>query len=287
MSSDQPQRCPECGEDAVNQPPADLVPWEAHGMPRPEWSHRDGTSLCPVISPSGGYQPAQPQPRLAEPDTPTTRPEPPATLRPSMRTERTPGLPATKDPAPTARTAGALGHEHTRRVIARPGELHHQAATPPPARAGHHRADGTIRAELPADLTSARHARSAVRRALAAWGIDDPAGDAELLVSEIVSNAAEHAGGRHIGLALSRHREPGGQSGITCEVTDASPIRPRPRQAGPDEERGRGLAIVSTLATTSGVRAEPAGKTTWFTLALRDRIERAARQAEPDFEAGA
>jgi hypothetical protein len=52
--------CPECGEDAVNRPPADLVPWEAHGMTRPEWSHRDGSSLCPVTGPSGGFQPAQP-----------------------------------------------------------------------------------------------------------------------------------------------------------------------------------------------------------------------------------
>jgi hypothetical protein len=33
------------------------------------------------------------------------------------------------------------------------------------------------------------------------------------------------------------------------------------------------------------VRTEPSGKTSWFTLALRDRIERATRQAEP--EAGA
>jgi hypothetical protein len=52
--------CPECGENAFHKPPADLVSWEAHGMIRPEWSHRDGSSLCPVIGPSGGYRPAQP-----------------------------------------------------------------------------------------------------------------------------------------------------------------------------------------------------------------------------------
>jgi hypothetical protein len=55
--------CPECGEEAVNQPTTDLVPWEAHGMERPQWSHRDGSSLCPVIGPSGGYEPAQPRER--------------------------------------------------------------------------------------------------------------------------------------------------------------------------------------------------------------------------------
>jgi hypothetical protein len=52
--------CPECGENAYHRSPTDLVSWEAHGMTRPEWSHRDGSSLCPVIGPSGGYRPAQP-----------------------------------------------------------------------------------------------------------------------------------------------------------------------------------------------------------------------------------
>jgi anti-sigma regulatory factor (Ser/Thr protein kinase) len=145
---------------------------------------------------------------------------------------------------------------------------------------------GVLRAELPADLTSARQARSAVRRALTAWGIDDPDGDAELLASELVANAAEHASGP-IGLALRHHAQPDGQRGITCEVTDASPNLPRPTQARRDDERGRGLAIIAALATASGVRPEPVGKTTWFTLALRDRIDRAVPQAQAEAEAGA
>jgi len=145
---------------------------------------------------------------------------------------------------------------------------------------------GVLRAELPADLTSARQARSAVRRALAAWGIDDPDGDAELLASEAVANAAEHANGP-IGLALRRHAQPGGRRGFTCEVTDTSPGLPSPGQARPDDERGRGLAIVTALAAASGVHAGPAGKTTWFTLALRDRIDRAVPPAQAEAEAGA
>src|SRR5258708_3486221 len=58
--------CPECGEEAVNQPTTDLVPWEAHGLEHPQWSHRDGSSLCPVVGPSGGYEPAQPRERARE-----------------------------------------------------------------------------------------------------------------------------------------------------------------------------------------------------------------------------
>jgi anti-sigma regulatory factor (Ser/Thr protein kinase) len=145
---------------------------------------------------------------------------------------------------------------------------------------------GALRAELPADLTSARQARSAVRRALTVWGIDDPDGDAELLASELVANAAEHASGP-IGLALCCHAQPDGRRGITCEVTDASPGLSRPGQARPDDERGRGLAIVTALATASGVRAGPAGKTTWFTLALGDRIDRTVPQVQAEAEAEA
>jgi anti-sigma regulatory factor (Ser/Thr protein kinase) len=144
-----------------------------------------------------------------------------------------------------------------------------------------------MRTVLPADLTSARQARSAVRQALAAWGLDHLTGDAELLASELVANAAEHGNGTPIGLALRCHAEPGGQPGITCEVTDTSPDMPRRTQPGPDSERGRGLAIVEALAHSSGVRATRAGKTTWFTLALTDHAHRVAAQLEHEPEAGA
>jgi anti-sigma regulatory factor (Ser/Thr protein kinase) len=147
--------------------------------------------------------------------------------------------------------------------------------------------DATLRAELPADLTSAREARAAVRQALAAWRLEHLSADAELLASELVANAAEHGDGTPISLALHRHTGPGGRPGITCEVTDTAPGMPRRTDPGPDAERGRGLAIVTALAQSSGVRASQAGKTTWFTLALTDRAHRAARQLGHELEAGA
>ena len=154
--------------------------------------------------------------------------------------------------------------------------------------AGEPSADGaTMRTELPADLTSARQARSAVRSALAGWGMDHLSGDAELLASELVANAAEHGDGTPINLALRRHAEPSEQPGITCEVTDGSQATPRRTEPGPDAERGRGLAIVDALAQSSGMRATQAGKTSWFTLALTDRAHRAAAQLEREPEAGA
>jgi anti-sigma regulatory factor (Ser/Thr protein kinase) len=147
--------------------------------------------------------------------------------------------------------------------------------------------DAVLRAELPADPTSARQARTAIRRALAGWRMEHLSGDAELLASELVANAAEHGDGKPIGLALRRQTEPGGRPGITCEVTDTSPALPQRRNPDPDAERGRGLAIVAALARSSGVRASQAGKTSWFTLALTDHAHRAARQIDHEPEAGA
>ena len=97
-----------------------------------------------------------------------------------------------------------------------------------------------VRTELPADLTSARQARSAVRQALAAWGMDTLSHDAELLASELVANAAEHGDGKPISLALRRHAEPDGRPGITREVTDTAPQFARGMAPGPDAERAGG-----------------------------------------------
>jgi hypothetical protein len=55
-------QCLECEEHAVNYPATGHMPWEAHGLDRPEWSHADGSALCPVIGTSCGYEPAHAQP---------------------------------------------------------------------------------------------------------------------------------------------------------------------------------------------------------------------------------
>ena len=119
--------CPECGEDAVRQPPSDLVPWEAHGLARPEWSHRDGSSLCPVIAPSGGFRPAHPQSRPADADIQTARLEPPATTRPTLGAEIARHLAEPADPGQQHRREGRRSRRYMTRVIAQIGDLHRQA----------------------------------------------------------------------------------------------------------------------------------------------------------------
>jgi hypothetical protein len=46
-------------------------------------------------------------------------------------------------------------------------------------------------------------------------------------------------------------------------MTDRSALPPVPRRSGRDDERGRGLALVSALADAWGVRLGLGGKTTW------------------------
>ena len=123
-----------------------------------------------------------------------------------------------------------------------------------------------------AAMTLSPHARSAadarrfVEHALRSWRCDDALDTAQLLVSELVSNAIRHAG---TPVRLTLRREPGG---LRVEVRDGAPGAPRPRLADPDSEAGRGLFLVDHLAREWGVRPERRGKTVWFVL---DRVSQA------------
>jgi serine phosphatase RsbU (regulator of sigma subunit)/anti-sigma regulatory factor (Ser/Thr protein kinase) len=115
--------------------------------------------------------------------------------------------------------------------------------------------------KLAAELTSARRARLLVRRRLRRWGLAELIPIAELLASELVTNAVRYA---HGAIALRLVRE----GGLVCEVLDDSAALPRLRHAGDDDERGRGLQVVSQLAQRWGARRTPAGKVVWCELPL-------------------
>lgn len=130
-----------------------------------------------------------------------------------------------------------------------------------------------VRLHLPVNRLAQRHARETLRRALNDWDLEVLAGDAELLISELVTNAVEHGDGTPIELTIGRHQGADGETGILCEVTDTAPTLPTARAAGPDSERGRGLHVVSALATDSGVTKNARGKTAWFTLNATRELE--------------
>ena len=115
--------------------------------------------------------------------------------------------------------------------------------------------------KLTAELTSARRARMLVRRRLKRWGLAELIPTAELLASELVTNAVRYSQGS-IALRLVR------EEGLVCEVHDDSAALPRLRHASDDDERGRGLQVVSQLSVRWGARRTLSGKAVWCELAL-------------------
>jgi len=114
---------------------------------------------------------------------------------------------------------------------------------------------------LAAKLTAARRARSLIRRPLRQWGLTDLIPVAELAVSELVTNAVRYAQSK-IGLRLIL------EGGLFCEILDDSAALPRLRHAADDDERGRGLQVVSQIAQRWGTRRTSSGKVVWCELAL-------------------
>lgn len=103
-------------------------------------------------------------------------------------------------------------------------------------------------------------ARKYVDGELEALGFSLAAGIAELLVSELVTNAILHA---HTVIEVTVR-----QAGdiVRVGVADSSPRTLRKRQHSVDSGTGRGLWLVDRLATRWGVEPTPAGKVVWFEL---------------------
>jgi serine phosphatase RsbU (regulator of sigma subunit)/anti-sigma regulatory factor (Ser/Thr protein kinase) len=115
--------------------------------------------------------------------------------------------------------------------------------------------------KLAPELTSARRARELIRRPLTRWNVAELIPVTELLVSELVTNAVRYAQGSvELRLVL--------EGGLVCEVLDNSAALPRLRYPGNEDERGRGLQVVSRMAQRWGARRTTAGKIVWTEQAL-------------------
>lgn len=118
---------------------------------------------------------------------------------------------------------------------------------------------------LSLDPVEVGRARAVVREQLHDWGLARLADPAEAMVSELVTNAVRHAHSRQVELRLVR-----GDT-LLCEVADDDHTLPTLLSAGPGDEFGRGLRVVSTLAREWGTSRMNAGKTVWFELTLPKR----------------
>jgi anti-sigma regulatory factor (Ser/Thr protein kinase) len=107
-------------------------------------------------------------------------------------------------------------------------------------------------------------ARTFVARELAGWGLGYLSDDAELLVSELVTNAYQHAPGpESFELEISADDER-----VRLSLADGSSTRPVLAEPHPSAARGRGIRIVATIATRWGADNYLAGKRVWAELAL-------------------
>lgn len=119
--------------------------------------------------------------------------------------------------------------------------------------------------ELQADGHAVADARRRVRRQLRRWAFPaDICDTAQLLVSELFTNAVLHTDSSRVGCALRA-----GGSRLRVEVRDdGGDAEPTPRHAGPEDEQGRGLLLVDTFAEDWGVDRIGArsGCVVWFEL---------------------
>jgi anti-sigma regulatory factor (Ser/Thr protein kinase) len=119
-------------------------------------------------------------------------------------------------------------------------------------------------AALPGEVPRARHH---TRRVLTDWDLGTASEPAELVVSELVTNAirACQAAGTHrrvqLRLASDRAR-------VLIEVQDGSPQPPAPAGATADDESRRGLCLVEAMSATWDwyPRRASGGKVVWALL---------------------
>jgi anti-sigma regulatory factor (Ser/Thr protein kinase) len=105
--------------------------------------------------------------------------------------------------------------------------------------------------------TAPQEARAFVRTVLDQWGVHSPDGDAEIVASELTTNAVRHARSPFV-VALTRER-----GAVRIAVRDTSPELPAHIVRDDSESGGRGVRLVDALATAWGVVDEVDGKSVW------------------------
>lgn len=108
--------------------------------------------------------------------------------------------------------------------------------------------------ELGAVDTASRTARGVIRERLPAWGLGHLTTPAELVATEMITNSADATREFTRGHRLP-HTPPvrvwllGSDTSVAVLVWDGVRRVPVPRTAGPDDESGRGLAIIDAFCS--------------------------------------
>jgi anti-sigma regulatory factor (Ser/Thr protein kinase) len=118
------------------------------------------------------------------------------------------------------------------------------------------------------DVPATVHGPAAARRVIGAlppvWELPQLRDTAELVVSELVTNAYLHAPGTD-SFELEMVRR---ENGVRISLADGNSIRPMLRELGGEELSGRGMRIVAELASAWGAEDHHGGKRVWVDLDL-------------------
>jgi anti-sigma regulatory factor (Ser/Thr protein kinase) len=140
--------------------------------------------------------------------------------------------------------------------------------------------------KLAAIATAPSCARGHVRAVAYEWGLSELADSAELVTSELVTNAVQASGRLRV-----RARTPivpvvrlwlvSDRISIVIHVWDGSEEMPVRQDGAPDQESGRGLMLVESLAKDWGAYRKAAGKVVWALISPGQPPERADESGRP------
>ncbi|WP_055495410.1 SpoIIE family protein phosphatase/ATP-binding protein [Streptomyces sp. TP-A0356] len=116
---------------------------------------------------------------------------------------------------------------------------------------------------VPRDPAAVAPVRTACARTLTEWGLEHVAFTAELVLSELITNAIRY-GTEPITVRLLHDRT------LIFEVSDGSSTSPRLRRANDTDEGGRGLFLVAQFTERWGTRHTSTGKVIWAEHSLHD-----------------
>lgn len=120
-----------------------------------------------------------------------------------------------------------------------------------------------VRKGLPAGAHAPFLARRIVAEVCALWQLSAELREqAQLVVTELVTNAVKHAGGGiELTVTIRRHV-------LRLEVSDDSDVLPYPLECAVETLRGHGLRLVAGLTDHWGCKAMPNGKIVWADLVI-------------------
>ena len=124
----------------------------------------------------------------------------------------------------------------------------------------------TCSVQLTLDLAAPRAARRLLLLLLTQWGVDDPDvhDGASIVVSELITNVLVHCDdGGPATLDIELH-----ETRLVLSVLDGSPVVPTQRTPDDEAESGRGLGIISQIASGWGIEPRPTGKRVYAELPL-------------------